>query len=274
MLSVHSAQAIQPAASFFVLTKPGAVRALQLHWNLFYGLVLAVALLAGGQAQAIDGAGGKPDYERQEHEQDPWESFNRPIFRFNNFLDTWFLRPIAAGYRNVTPDAVDRSVSNVYNNIGDVVSLANSILQLKHKQAAVTASRLMFNSIFGLAGIFDVATDWGLPRQREDFGQTLVYWGVPEGNYLMLPFLGSATVTDAFGRIPDALIDPLNRLNEPGVYFATFGETVDQRAGVIPGEHLIVGDEYVFLRNAYLQQRNYLVNDGRVVSDPFLSDDF
>ncbi len=257
-----------------------AKRSARALWILLALLATPAMALETGEAATIANEAAteadvaQRDYSRPQHPQDPWESFNRPVYRFNNFLDTWFLRPVASGYRKITPEVVDRSVTNFFRNVGDVVSLANAALQLKHRRAAQTASRLMFNTTFGVAGLFDVATGWGLPRQKEDFGQTLVFWGVPEGNYLMLPVLGPATVTDAIGAVPDGFINPVNMLGEPEVYFANFLEVVDQRADVIPGEHLIVGDEYIFIRNAYLQQRNYLINDGQVVNDPFLDDDF
>ncbi|GAA3964363.1 VacJ family lipoprotein [Allohahella marinimesophila] len=257
-------------------------RSLLTPWLLLLLIAMPAQALESGEAATIAGEASvdsesdsnQRDYSRRLHPQDPWESFNRPIYRFNNFLDTYLLRPTAVGYRKVTPEVVDRSITNFFHNVGDVVTLANSVLQLKHRRAAETTTRLMFNTIFGVAGLFDVATGWGLPRRPEDFGQTLVYWGAPEGNYLMLPILGPATVTDAIGAVPDGLISPLNWLGEPDVYFANLVNVVDQRADVIPGEHLIVGDEYIFIRNAYLQQRNYLNNDGQVDSDPFLDDDF
>ena len=290
MSSVPSARAILPAALLFVRTDMPWPLMVTAATRRLLCLSLGLVLLAALPAYAVDGAeavtiaeeaavdadpNAPPrDYSKQAHPQDPWESFNRPIFAFNNFLDTWVLRPVASGYRTVTPEVIDRSVTNFFRNISDVVTLANSILQLEHRKVAETTSRLMFNTIFGVAGLFDVATGWGLPRQKEDFGQTLVRWGVPEGNYLMLPVLGPATVTDALGAVPDGFINPMNQIGEPGVYFATVLEVVDQRADVIPGEHLVVGDDYIFIRNAYLQQRNYLVNDGQVDSDPFLDDDF
>lgn len=239
-------------------------------------MLLAGLVGAGFEAYSADGGSrtNRNAGDSAPQEQDPWESFNRSIFTFNDAVDRWALRPVASGYRTVTPDFVDKAVTNVFRNVGDVVSLANTILQLKPERAAATTTRIMFNTIFGLGGIFDIATQWGIPRQREDFGQTLVHWGLPEGNYLMLPLLGPATITDALGMLPDGYINPLNHLDEPQVYLLSGLEIVDQRADVIPGESLIVGDRYTFLRNAYLQQRRFVINDGKVESDPFLNDDF
>lgn len=208
------------------------------------------------------------------HPKDPWESFNRKVYAFNEVLDDYLLKPIAKGYRAVTPSVVDKSITNFFNNIGDVANLGNSVLQLKHRKAAVSTARIVFNTVFGIGGLFDVATAWDLPREDEDFGQTLNYWGVPEGNYLMLPFLGPATVTDAIGKVPDNFMDPLTyAVSAPESYAFTGTKLIDVRADLIPAENLIVGDEYTFVRNAYLQRREFVINDGEV-DDPFADDDF
>lgn len=109
-------------------------------------------------------------------EEDPWESINRPIFTFNDTLDTYALKPLAQGYQKVTPNFVQDGVHNFFNNLGDVKNLANNLLQAKFHNAGVDTSRLLFNSTFGLAGLIDVATPMGLQRNDEDFGQTLGYW--------------------------------------------------------------------------------------------------
>ncbi|OZG73499.1 hypothetical protein BTA51_10815 [Hahella sp. CCB-MM4] len=208
-----------------------------------------------------------------EHPDDPWESFNRKVFSFNETLDQWIVKPVAKAYRFVTPGFVDRSVTNFFNNLSDVPNLANNILQLKGRESAITFSRLVYNTTFGIGGLFDIATEWDLPVQDEDFGQTLNYYGVPEGNYLVLPLFGPATVTDAIGRIPDSFVDPIGYIFEsPEVYIATGTKMVDKRADLIPGEHLLTGDKYTALRNIYLQRREYLINDGKV-EDSFLDDD-
>src|SRR5690606_2161577 len=129
------------------------------------------------------------------------------------------LRPVAVGYRNLMPQLLDSGVTNVFNNLGDVGVLANSMLQLRADKSAITMSRLMFNTTFGVAGFFDIATEFGLARQDEDFGQTLGYWGVNGGPYLMLPLLGPSTFRDTVGRVPDALLDPT-------FYFLEGGESL------------------------------------------------
>ena len=209
-----------------------------------------------------------------EHPDDPWEPFNRKMFAFNDVLDRYLMKPVAKGYRAVMPDVLDRGISNAFNNIGDVGSLANSILQLKFKDSISTFGRITFNTTFGVFGIFDVSTEFGLPAKNEDFGQTMNHWGVPEGNYLVLPLFGPSTVSQAVGRIPDSFVDPLGyMLDSPELYYAMGLNLVDIRADILPAENLVVGDRYTFVRNAYLQQRDFLILDGKVESDPFIDDE-
>ena len=209
-----------------------------------------------------------------EHPDDPWEPFNRKIFAFNETLDRYVLKPVARGYQFITPDIVDTAITNVFNNLGDVVSLANSLLQLKFKDGISTAGRVTFNTTFGLGGLIDVSTGFGLEAQNEDFGQTLNHWGVPEGNYLMLPLLGPSTLSDAVGRVPDMMIDPIDMiLDEPDSHYAKGIKLIDKRADLLIAENLVQGDRYTFLRSAYLQRRDFLINDGIVESDPFLEED-
>lgn len=204
---------------------------------------------------------------------DPWERFNRAVFAFNETLDEYVIRPVAQGYRKVTPEFLDRGITNLFRNLDDVVVFANSLFQLKGHTAAVSLSRVLFNSTFGIGGFFDVATGFDLMKQEEDFGQTLGYWGVGSGPYLVLPVLGPSTVRDGIGRIPDIYLDPLYHLVDiPESIWATVVDGIDRRADLIPGESLIIGDHYVFIRNAYLQRRDYLIKDGQV-DDPFASDE-
>lgn len=205
---------------------------------------------------------------------DPLESLNRKIFAFNETLDKYLLRPVARGYRTVTPEVVDRGITNLFNNLDDVLVTANSMLQLKGHKAAVSFTRFLFNSTFGVAGFFDVATKFGLEKQEEDFGQTLGYWGVGPGPFLMLPVLGPSTVRDGTARVPEIYLDPAYywlSVRE-GVAVAVV-KGIDRRADLIPGESLVVGDRYSFIRNSYLQRREYLVKDGQV-DDPFASEEF
>lgn len=213
--------------------------------------------------------------ENEDSDVDPWEPFNRKIFEFNDSLDAYFLKPLASGYRYVTPDLVDKSVTNVFNNLDDVNTVANSLLQLKAGKAMWSTSRVMFNSTFGVFGVFDVATDFGIERSPEDLGQTLAYWGVPQGNYLMLPFLGPSTVRDGTARLVETFsLDPLTLVvdNTPTAATLRALKLVDLRADLIPREGLIIGDKYSFVRSTYLQYREFLINDGQV-ADPFARED-
>ncbi|MHC5352323.1 MlaA family lipoprotein [Metapseudomonas furukawaii] len=201
-------------------------------------------------------------------EEDPWEGFNRAMFRFNDTLDTYALKPIAKGYQAVTPQFLEDGVHNVFNNIGDVGNLANDLFQLKLHNAGVDTGRLVFNTTFGLLGFFDVATPMGLQRNDEDFGQTLGYWGVESGPYLVIPFLGPSTVRDAGGKIPDAFLEPYPYIGHVPTRNVTRAvDVVDTRASLLSAEKLISGDKYIFIRNAYLQNREFKVKDGEVEDD-------
>ena len=201
-------------------------------------------------------------------EDDPWESFNRPIFTFNDTLDTYALKPLAQGYQAVTPDPVEDGVSNFFGNLGDVKNLANNLLQGKFHEAGVSTARVLFNTTFGLLGFIDVASKMDLRRNNEDFGLTLGTWGVDSGPYLVLPFLGPSTVRDAFGKIPDNYVEPYRYVEDVPVRNSAFALNVVQtRAGLLSAEKLIGGDKYVFIRNAYLQSREFNLKDGQVEDD-------
>lgn len=201
-------------------------------------------------------------------EDDPWESFNRPIFTFNDTLDTYALKPLAQGYQAVTPDPVEEGVHNFFGNLGDVKSLANNLLQGKFEDAGIDTARVMFNSTFGLFGFFDVATRMDLRRNDEDFGQTMGSWGIGSGPYLVLPFFGPSTVRDAIGKIPDNYVEPYRYVSDVPERNSAFAlDVVQTRASLLSSEKLISGDKYVFIRNAYLQHREFSVQDGQVEDD-------
>ena len=201
-------------------------------------------------------------------EEDPWESFNRPIFRFNDTVDTYALKPIAQGYRAVTPQFLEDGVHNVFGNIGDVGNLANNLLQGKLHNAGVDTGRLIFNTTFGVLGFFDVAKHMGLRKNDEDFGQTLGVWGLNSGPYLVIPLLGPSTVRDATGRVPDSFLTPYPYMDHVPTRNVTRGvQVVDTRANLLQAERLVSGDKYIFIRNAYLQSREFKVKDGQVEDD-------
>ncbi|MBM7059174.1 VacJ family lipoprotein [Pseudomonas sp. UL073] len=201
-------------------------------------------------------------------EEDPWESVNRPIFRFNDFLDTYALKPLAQGYQAVTPQFFEDGVHNMFNNVGDVGNLANNLLQGKVQDAGVDTGRLIFNTTFGLLGFFDVGTQMGLARNDEDFGQTLGAWGVGSGPYVVLPFFGPSTLRDAPAKIPDSYLGPYPYIDHVPTRNVIRGvNVVDTRANLLSAEKLINGDKYVFIRNVYLQNREFKVKDGEVEDD-------
>ncbi|UZE22013.1 VacJ family lipoprotein [Pseudomonas sp. B21-056] len=201
-------------------------------------------------------------------EEDPWESINRPIFTFNDTLDTYALKPLAQGYQYVTPQFLEDGIHNMFRNIGDVGNLANDLLQAKPAAAGVDTARLIFNTTFGLLGFFDVGTKMGLQRSDEDFGQTLGYWGVGSGPYVMLPLLGPSTLRDAPAKFVDNYTTPYPYIDNVSVRNSIFGlNVVDTRASLLSAEKLVSGDKYVFIRNAYLQNREFKVKDGQVEDD-------
>jgi phospholipid-binding lipoprotein MlaA len=201
-------------------------------------------------------------------EDDPWESVNRPIFKFNDVIDTYALKPVAQGYQFITPQFLEDGIHNMFRNVGDVTNLVNDILQVKPVAAGTDTARIIFNTTFGLLGFFDVGTKMGLHRNDEDFGQTLGYWGVGSGPYVMLPLLGPSTVRDAPSKLVDSYSGPYRYIDDVSVRNTVFGlNIVDTRASLLSSEKLITGDKYTFIRNAYLQNREFKVKDGQVEDD-------
>src|SRR5690554_5815466 len=205
--------------------------------------------------------------------QDPYENWNRKVYAFNDTIDRWALKPVAKTYRTVVPNFADRAITNFFNNLSEIRNFTNSVLQLKGESAIVAAGRFTYNTVFGLGGLFDVATAFDLPERPEDFGQTLGYWGVGSGPYMMLPFLGPSSPRGATGLATDGWVFPTlwDYAESPDRYYALALNVVDTRADLISAERFVSGDRYVFVRNAYLQRREFLINDGRVTSDPFTS---
>ncbi|KGF64666.1 VacJ family lipoprotein [Pseudomonas lutea] len=201
-------------------------------------------------------------------DEDPWEGVNRAIFRFNDTVDTYALKPIAQGYEFITPQFLEDGIHNMFKNVGEVTNFANDVLQAKPEAAGVDTARLIFNTTFGLLGFFDVGTKMGLQRNDEDFGQTLGHWGVNSGPFVMLPLLGPSTVRDAFAKYPDTYTQPWRYIDHVPTRNTALGVSiVDTRASLLSAEKLINGDKYIFIRNAYLQNREFKVKDGKVVDD-------
>lgn len=207
--------------------------------------------------------------EQSADSRDPWESYNRSVSRLNDSLDQAVLRPVSVTYVEVTPSFMQRGVYNFFDNLSEASNAINHVLQGKWSDAGTSTGRLLLNSTLGLGGVLDVASRAGLSRSEpESFGQTLSVWGLGPGPYLVLPLLGPSTVTDALGKPVDWQTDPSNRVLEPRVRTPLRAlDIVDGRARLLKAEQLLTGDRYVFLREAYLQRREYLVNDGAVEDD-------
>ena len=187
-------------------------------------------------------------------------------------MDKTFAYPLAKAYVNVMPDKLETGVSNFVANYEDVNIGINNLLQGKVKDGFSDILRLFINSTIGILGFFDVASGLGLEKHDEDFGQTLGYWGVPSGAYIVLPFLGPSSVRDTVARIPDAFLGGLFFINhERTGYELTFVELLETRARYLGMESLIIGDEYLFYKDAYFQNRAYEISDGKI-DDNF--DDF
>ena len=194
---------------------------------------------------------------------DPWEGFNRAMFSFNDGLDTYALKPVTQGYKAVMPDMAETGVSNFFDNLSDVGTLINNLLQGKFSSAGQDIARISFNTTFGLGGLIDVATPMGIDKHEEDFGQTFGYWGASSGPYLVLPLFGPATVRDGLGMIPDSLVDPVRYVDDNGARNALYvTRVIDNRAQLLEAEKLISGDKYTFIRDAYLQKRAFSIADG------------
>ena len=216
--------------------------------------------------------------QRPPHQEaaDPLEPLNRVIYQFNDKVDEALLKPVAEGYREVTPRPVQRSVHNFFLNLGEPIVIVNGALQGKFQQASSDSARFVFNTTFGVLGLFDVATHMGHPRHREDFGQTFGVWGFGEGWYLVLPFLGPSTVRDASGRLVDNQMDLVAQHHEvrernPAIAL----RVVDTRAQLLDASRVrdaAALDAYLYTREAYRQHRWNLIHDGNPPLPDF--DDF
>ena len=235
----------------------------RMHPKRLTKVLLAIALLgslsacAGRQPARID--------------DDPAESFNRKMFWFNDKADVYVLEPVAKGWDFVVPDRVQTSFSNFFENLAFPVVFINSSLQAKPHAAATELARFMANTTFGLAGFFDPATPWGLERREEDTGQTLGYWGVPAGPYLVWPFFGPSNVRDTFGLAGDSLLGVYTFFIIPYVTFGTNTVRIVNERSLFIDEVRSAKkasvDYYVFVRNAYIQRRDTLIEDGVVTEE-------
>ena len=207
-----------------------------------------------------------------EEVNDPFEDFNRKTFEFNENVDEKLLKPIAKFYSNFPPK-VKNGVSNFFNNLEDVETSINQILQGKPKKSINDITRFIINSTIGLAGFIDVASKIGLERHEEDFGQTLAVWGVGSGPYIMLPGLGPSTLRDTLSRPVSSFSSVTFHMTDADVNFALKGiDAIETRERLLDVESLLSGDKYSFVKDAYIQSMNYEIKDGIDVEDDFVDD--
>ena len=206
---------------------------------------------------------------------DPYEKSNRKVFEFNNKIDKLFLRPVTDFYDKATPEFAQTSITNFFANLDDIRISINNLLQGNVVESMSDITRFFINSIFGLGGFFDVASEMGLEKHSEDFGQTLGKWGAKPGPYLMLPFLGPSTTRDAFTFVGDTALAPALSLDDNaarvGLISLDLINTYSAFTGIADIESK---DQYAFLRDAYLERRKYEINDGLSEEDLSSDEDF
>jgi phospholipid-binding lipoprotein MlaA len=199
---------------------------------------------------------------------DPWEPFNRSVFEFNEGLDAYLLKPVVAGYRFVLPEFVRDGIYNFFSNYSDIYTALQNLLQGKPDYAFSDLMRVVVNTTFGLGGLIDMATPGGLPKHKEDWGQTFGVWGIPSGPYVVLPFFGPSNVRDTFGTAADLESDYLFRLlpdvalrnSLTGLRVVNARNTYYEAGDLLDGAAI---DKYSFVRDAYIQRRQYQINEGR-----------
>jgi phospholipid-binding lipoprotein MlaA len=202
--------------------------------------------------------------------RDPYENLNRKVFVVNQVFDQVLLKPVSKGYSNYAPDFIQTTIGNFFGNLADVWTAVNNFLQGKPREGIQDTGRVAVNTVFGVAGLADVATKLGLPKHQEDFGQTLGVWGVKPGPYVMLPLFGPSTMRDALAKPLDLYADPLNLSTRSDVEYSLRAvRLVDDRARLLPTTDMIEKvalDPYQFVRDAHFQRREAKVNDAN--SDP------
>jgi len=232
-------------------------RACLMDWLRRLALILLLT-----SSMALLGCASGP----RSHPADPLEPFNRTMFEFNDALDRAIVKPVATGYQQVVPELARKGVGNFFNNLQDVWSVVNNLLQFKAEGAASSFMRVLVNTTAGLAGILDVASEINLERYTEDFGQTLGYWGVSPGPYIVLPVLGPSTLRDTVALPVDWRGDLVNRQEDVAVRNSLWAlRVLDNRARLLRLGDMLEDaalDKYTFVRDAHLQRRRNLVYDG------------
>jgi phospholipid-binding lipoprotein MlaA len=232
-------------------------------------LRLSRLVLGASVAVALAGCAGP-------NPKDPIEGFNRGVFAFNEALDKVVIKPVAQGYDAVAPTPVKKGVGNFFSNVEDLLVGVNNLLQGKVPEATSDLGRLITNSTVGILGLFDVASEIGFEKHNEDFGQTLGRWGMGPGPYLVLPIFGPRDVRDTVGLAANLELDPVGRVYPVNVRNSLVAtRLISDRAGLLPADKAIeeasLGDKYGYVRDTYLQRREYLVYDGK---PPRNKDDF
>lgn len=203
---------------------------------------------------------------------DPFEPWNRGVYRFNDAVDRAVLKPVAVAYQESTPELVRKGVGNFFGNLQDAWSFVNNVLQFKGEAAGASLTRVWVNTLMGLGGVLDVAGEMRIPRYTEDFGQTLGYWGVGAGPYLVLPLLGSSSLRDTAALPVDWRGDPVAQQNDVSTRNTLLSvRVVHDRASVLKAERILEQaalDKYSFIRDAYLQSRQNAVYDGEPPEEP------
>ena len=204
---------------------------------------------------------------------DPFEDLNRDIFIFNEKLDEKLLKPAALTYRKVTPQFARTGVTNFFNNLEEIDTTINQVLQGEIKYAFNDAGRFVINSTIGLFGLIDVASKMGLEKHEEDFGQTLGVWGFDSGPYIMIPFLGPSNPRDLLSRPISSFLSGTFAMEDNDVKITLVGiDALETRERLLDAETLIIGDKYIFVKDAYIQSREYEINNGSTEDDEFLDD--
>jgi len=229
-------------------------------------VLISILLAALGGCASMKQARGDPGQRL-----DPFENWNRKVFAFNEGLDAHFLKPVATAYTKVVPQFVRRGVDNFFNNAADAWSSVNALLQGKVDYSMQDLMRVATNSAFGVLGLVDVATELGIERHNEDFGQTLGRWGFGAGAYIVWPLFGPSTVRDSIALPLDRAASPALLISDGRWQFGiTVLQVVNIRANLLGASQVIDDialDKYTFLRDAYLQRRRSLVSDGDVAPD-------
>ena len=216
-----------------------------------------------------------------QNNKDPLEGMNRGVYKFNDVTDKAVLKPVAKGYKFITPSPIRTGISNFFNNLSTITTVVNDLLQFKFAHAFTDTGRFVINTTFGIAGFIDVAGMDNIPVHNEDFGQTLGHWGVGNGAYLVIPFLGPSTVRDFTGKVVDTstsdAISYTHNIGEIRLHNQLrAAQIIDKRAQLLDAGDLVDEaslDPYAFLRDAYLQRRASLVQDG-LVPQELIQDDF